>query len=78
MTTASRPGKNAKDLSPKSPTQVKGGKIAINDNITILRSSKPKAKGKDFFHPSRRARSRAAPECQAMMEGSETDATTPR
>ncbi len=48
MTTASRPGKNAKDLSPKSPTQVKGGKIAINDNITILRSSKPKAKGKEL------------------------------
>ena len=35
MTRATR----AKDLSPKSPSKVKGGKIAINDNNTLVRAS---------------------------------------
>ena len=31
--------KKTKDLRPKSPTKVKGGKIAINDNNTLVRPS---------------------------------------
>ena len=28
--------KKTKDLSPKSPTKVKGGKIVLNDNVTLV------------------------------------------
>ena len=36
MTKATRPGNEAKDLPPMSPTKVKGGRIALNDNITLV------------------------------------------
>jgi len=36
-----KPGQ--KDLPPKSPTQVKGGRME-NDNITLVRGAKPKKK----------------------------------
>lgn len=41
------PTKKAKDLTPKSPEKVKGGdgrregKLAANDNITLVRGAKP-------------------------------------
>ena len=38
MTKATRPGKSGKDLSPKSPSKVKGGRIALNDNIMLVRA----------------------------------------
>jgi len=37
MTRAKRPRNQAKDLPPKSTVKVKGGRIALNDNITLVR-----------------------------------------
>jgi hypothetical protein len=37
-----------KDLTPKSPGGIKGGKLGANDNITLVRAAKPKATGKDL------------------------------
>jgi hypothetical protein len=36
MRCAERAATETKDLPPKSPTKVKGGKIALNDNITLV------------------------------------------
>jgi hypothetical protein len=37
--------KKAKDLTPKSPTNVKGGRTTgFNDNITLVRGAKPSKK----------------------------------
>jgi hypothetical protein len=47
-----RPAKKNKDLSPKSSGVVKGGKLAGNDNITLLRAAKPTPKKRDL--PSRK------------------------
>ena len=33
--------KKSKDLSPKSSAPVKGGKLAGNDNLTLVRAAKP-------------------------------------
>ena len=44
--------KKAKDLAPKSGAVVKGGKLAGNDNITLLRAAKPTPKKRDL--PSRK------------------------
>jgi len=45
-------GKKAKDLAPKSSKPVKGGRIALNDNLTLVRAAKPAKKdlpaGKDI------------------------------
>ena len=30
--------KKTKDLPPKAPTKVKGGKIALNENVTLVRA----------------------------------------
>jgi hypothetical protein len=30
--------KAGKDLTPKAPTKVKGGRLVANDNITLVRS----------------------------------------
>ena len=46
-----RPAKKNKDLSPKSSGVVKGGKLAGNDNMTVVRAAKPTPKRKDL--PSR-------------------------
>ena len=43
-----RPAKKNKDLSPKSSGAVKGGKLAGNDNITLLRGAKPAPNRKDL------------------------------
>jgi len=38
-------GKKTKDLTPKSPAQIKGGaKYSPNDNITLVRAAKPTKK----------------------------------
>ncbi len=43
---AAKPGKNAKDLVPRSPARVKGGggkdleKLGANDNITLVRTTR--------------------------------------
>ena len=40
--------KKAKDLTPKSPAKVKGGKLYTgNDNLTLVRGAKP-AKKRDL------------------------------
>jgi len=39
--------KKVKDLAPKSGT-VKGGLIAANDNVTLVRAAKPAPKRKDL------------------------------
>ena len=45
-------GKKAKDPAPKSSKPVKGGRIALNDNLTLVRAAKPAKKdlpaGKDI------------------------------
>ena len=42
-------GKKTKDLTPKSPAQIKGGKpYTGNDNVTLVRAAKPKVKGSDL------------------------------
>jgi hypothetical protein len=46
-----RPTKKVKDLAPKS-AKVKGGLIAANDNLTLVRNAKPAPKKKDL--PSRK------------------------
>ena len=46
-----RPAKKNKDLSPKSGGRVKGGKLAVNDNVTFVRAAKPEPKKRDL--PSR-------------------------
>jgi hypothetical protein len=38
MTKTKRPGKNAKDLPPKSSTKVRGGGSTLQDNITLVRA----------------------------------------
>lgn len=47
-----RPTKKNKDLSPKSSGVAKGGKLAVNDSITLLRGAKPALKSKNL--PSRK------------------------
>ena len=47
-----RPAPKNKDLSPKSSGVVKGGKLAGNDNITLIRGAKPAPKQRDL--PSRK------------------------
>ena len=47
-----RPAKKNKDLSPKSGSRVKGGKLAVNDNWTLVRGAKPAPKKRDL--PSRK------------------------
>jgi hypothetical protein len=47
-----RPATKNKDLSPKSSGVVKGGKLAGNDNITLIRGAKPAPKQRDL--PSRK------------------------
>ena len=45
------PAKKAKDLSPKSSGNVKGGRAVdggMNDNITLVRAAKPSTKKKDL------------------------------
>jgi hypothetical protein len=43
-----RLAKKNKDLSPKKSGVVKGGKIATNDNVTLVRAAKPTKKSKDL------------------------------
>ena len=43
-----RPAKKNKDLSPKSNGVVKGGKLAVNDNIALRRAAKPTPKKRDL------------------------------
>ena len=52
---AKHPVTKGKDLSPKSSGAVKGGlkdKLAVNDNLTLVRGAKPTPKKKDL--PSRK------------------------
>jgi hypothetical protein len=52
MMASKAPAKKAKDLAPKSSGRVKGGLIAANDNMTLVRNAKPAPKKKDL--PSRK------------------------
>jgi hypothetical protein len=47
---ASKTPKKAKDLSPKSSGNVKGGRASagFNDNITLVRAAKPTPKKRDL------------------------------
>ena len=42
--------KKSNDLTPKSPTKVKGGGVNLNDNLTLVRGAKP---GKRDLPPSK-------------------------
>jgi hypothetical protein len=44
--------KKTKDLAPKSAGSVKGGRLAGNDNMTLVRGAKPAPKKRDL--PSRK------------------------
>jgi hypothetical protein len=48
MKSSKAPATKAKDLPPKASGSVKGGKLAGNDNITLVRAVKPAAKKKDL------------------------------
>ena len=48
MKSSKATSKRAKDLSPRSGGSVKGGKLAANDNVTLVRAAKPTAKQKDL------------------------------
>jgi hypothetical protein len=48
MMASKAPAKKAKDLAPKSSGRVKGGLIAANDNMTLVRGAKATPKGKDL------------------------------
>ena len=54
MAGAKKPSKTSKDLSPKPSRVVKGGKLAANENMTLVRGAKPAKQSKDFSpKPSR-------------------------
>ena len=39
---ADKKGKKTKDLAPKSTGKVKGGRLATNENLTLVRAPRPK------------------------------------